>query len=107
MQIKHARVGVGLWFLWVLASTVGFAFGGFAFHFPFGFPVGTLVSFDPGAAVVGFVQGALTGLVIGTLQWLVLRHWFSGAGWWVLATAVGVAVVHAIGDPYPLLWRFG
>jgi hypothetical protein len=55
-------------------------------------------SLDPGNAVVGFMVGAITGLVIGTLQWVVLRKVIPGAGWWVLATLMGVASVHAVGD---------
>ena len=90
---------VGLWLLWVLMSTVGFALGGFLFHFPFGFS--NTLSFDLENARGGFVQGAFTGVVIGTLQFLALRKVISGAGWWIVATLVGIGVVHAIGDSIP------
>jgi hypothetical protein len=33
---------------------------------------------------------ALMGAVPGTLQWLLLRRRVSGAGWWVLASSVGM-----------------
>ncbi|MGE5138828.1 MAG: hypothetical protein ACM3JD_05140 [Rudaea sp.] len=35
---------------------------------------------------------ALTGAVLGVAQWLILRRYLPGIGWWVLATAVGYAI---------------
>jgi glycosyltransferase involved in cell wall biosynthesis len=32
---------------------------------------------------------AAAGATVGTLQWVVLRHWVSRAGWWVLASGIG------------------
>ncbi len=101
MQVKQMHAGLGFWLLWVLASIIGFTLSGFLFHFPFGFPAGANTSFDPANAEVGFIQGALTGLVIGTIQWLVLRRLISRAGWWILATCWGIAVAHAVGDSAP------
>ncbi len=98
MKVERVHISLGLWLLWTLVNTAGFAFGGFAFHFPFGFSSGPPQSFAPENAVVGFAVGAVTGVVIGTLQWLVLRRVISGVGWWVVATLGGVAVVHAVGD---------
>jgi hypothetical protein len=37
------------------------------------------------------VIGAVGGATIGAAQWLVLRRLFHRAGWWVLASAKGVA----------------
>lgn len=42
---------------------------------------------------VGWVLGVVVGwVVLGVLQWLVLRGQVAGAGWWVLATALGLIV---------------
>jgi len=40
---------------------------------------------------LGWVLGVIVGwLVLGGLQWLVLREHVGGAGWWVLASALGL-----------------
>jgi hypothetical protein len=49
--------------------------------------------------LVGSVTvGAIIGTVIGATQWLVLRKWLHRAGWWVLASVVGLAVCAAVFD---------
>jgi hypothetical protein len=101
---------IGWWLLWVVMSTVGFVIAGVIGHFPFGFSVGDDANLTVENAVVGFVFGAVTGTIIGALQFVVLRSLLQRlvsrrfafrAGWWVLATAVGVGVTHAIGDAAP------
>lgn len=52
-------------FQWILATTVGWILG----------------------LVLGGELGI--GVFVGITQWLVLRRFFSGAGWWVLATGAG------------------
>ncbi len=47
------------------------------------------------------MQGILSGIVVGFLQWLVLRRHIVGAGRWVLWTAIGLGIVHAFGDALP------
>jgi hypothetical protein len=51
-----------------------------------------------GATAIGWLLGALVlpelalfsvGLVMGILQWVVLRQRLRQAGWWILASAVG------------------
>ena len=54
-----------IWTQWVLATTVGWILG----------------------LVLGGEMGI--GAFIGITQWLVLRRYFSGAGWWVLASGAG------------------
>ncbi len=42
---------------------------------------------------VGWVLGVIVGwIVLGVLQWLVLRQEVTGAGWWVVATPLGLLV---------------
>jgi hypothetical protein len=44
----------------------------------------------------------LFATLLGALQWLVLRRYFRGAGWWIVATAAGVVVGGYIGVSYTL-----
>ena len=55
---------------WIVAVTLGLVGGGFIFHFPgsYGEP-----GWNVGAAIFGFVLGALNGLVVGVLAWAALR----------------------------------
>ena len=64
-------------------------------HFSNGF------AFVPGYLLIGFIIGALTGTVIGIFQWLVLRRLIPGAGWWIIATSIGVGIIHSVGDSTP------
>lgn len=110
MNAKRALGRSGWWLLWVVMSTVGFVIGGAACHFPFGFSVGAAGNLTLENAVAGFVFGAVTGTMIGALQFVVLigllerlvsPRFALRAGWWVLATAIGVGVTHAVGDAAP------
>ena len=82
---------------------LGYLFAGFGTHFPGSFPVGSgvVTAFDTGAALYGAVIGSVGGLVIGTLQWLVLRSWLGIRWSWLAATALAVGVTHALGDGLP------
>ena len=88
--VLRGRVSRSGW--WVLASMLGLAVAGF---------VSTAVELAGGppaipqnAAVIGFVGGALAGL----MQWFVLRRQVSRAGWWVLASTVGWAVLGLVAE---------
>ena len=41
-------------------------------------------------AIIGGISG---GLVLGGLQWLVLRRYVAHAGWWILATISGTTIL--------------
>lgn len=102
--------------LWVVVSALGFLFIGVMFHYPGDIPRGDFVVFDlpiallelfavifnPGAALFGFLLATLTGLLVGWLQWLVLRRYLAGAAWWIAAVALGIGVNHAFFDGAPL-----
>ena len=62
---SRAKIDWSIWIQWVLATTVGW--------------------------ILGLVLGGELGIgaFIGIAQWLVLRRYFSGAGWWVLASGAG------------------
>lgn len=87
---------------------LGYLFAGSGTHFPGSFPVGSRVvtNFDVEAALFGLLIGTVGGLVIGTLQWLVLRSWLGIAWPWIVATAVAVGVTHALGDGLPSSWEW-
>jgi hypothetical protein len=64
-----------------------------------------------GGFIAGFLENnglqfmaplVLTGAIVGTSQWLVLRHW-SGFRWWPLASAIGWIISTLINSlSYPL-----
>ena len=85
MPADRRRVGWRLWLWWVLASSVGWILG-LAGGFAAGFAIGGAVS---GIASQG-AFGAVLGASIGMLQWVVLRRQISRAGWWILATTLGM-----------------
>jgi hypothetical protein len=73
---------------------------GLALGFPLGYAA--IEGFDFGldylygppwhAVMVFGMFGAVEGASVGMAQWLILRRWVSHAGWWVLASTVGLAV---------------
>ncbi len=72
------QVGYAFWFWWMLVSTIGL------------FIVVMIGQSGIGEVFLTvIVFGLSSGIVIGVLQWLVLRQQLNQAYWWVLATAVG------------------
>jgi hypothetical protein len=65
---------------WILASAMGFAA-------VFGLS-GAVPSNNP--ATTGLIIAAAFGLVGGVPQWLILRQTVARAGWWVLASILGL-----------------
>jgi hypothetical protein len=54
----------------------------------------------PGAALGGFVFGAVAGAIVGALQRVVLRSWAPGVRWWIPLTALAFGLVHAFNDAF-------
>jgi hypothetical protein len=52
-------------------------------------------------AVVGFVFGAISGLISGSLQWFALRPWLPNPRRWILANVIGFGLVHFLHDSLP------
>jgi hypothetical protein len=105
-----AVTGVAQWLLlrrqvrragwWILASTAGWAVGlavGDAVGLAVVDAVGGAMGFAVGLAVGRAVGGAAVGAVTGVAQWLLLRRQVRRAGWWILASAAGLAVGLAVG----------
>jgi hypothetical protein len=79
-------VGWGLWLQWSAVTAIGWAAGE------------AVASFVPEDTILlGTVHSAVIGLILGIMQWLILRRHLEGAGRWVLATLIGSAVGGAVG----------
>ena len=88
------RIGWRMWFLWLMASAVGFGQGMYLGWFD-----GTDPSFldtTPADVVAGSAGLAVGALLTGVLQWLVLKRHLARASQWVLATLAAVVVVGAV-----------
>ena len=78
---------VFFWLAWVLASVVAAWVGT---------DVGRRVyeiTYSLGGWYLGMLVGAVVvGPTIGILQWVVLRRYISGGGWWMVTNSVGYPV---------------
>lgn len=68
---------------------------------------GTQTEFSASAATFGLVMGTIFALPLGVAQWLVVRRSLSVGKRWIVATALGVGVMHALGDGLPAPWGWG
>ncbi|MGH3748957.1 MAG: hypothetical protein ACRDT8_16340 [Micromonosporaceae bacterium] len=75
----------GLW-LWPVAVLVGFPIGGY---------VADLVVDGVDSVGAALAAGLISGAIIGTAEWFVLRRWVSWL--WIAATAAGMALGLAAG----------
>ena len=80
--------GCAFWFLWVLASALGWAVG-----FPIADAILTVLGEVVADEVVIF---GLLGALPGLLQWLLLRRHLPQAGRWVLASTLAGALIGAV-----------
>jgi hypothetical protein len=99
-KFESTHPGWAVWLYWVLASTVGVVLGVAVREAVVG---AVLVAVDRAVPLAGMpmvvavaviyaVIGAVVGAVVGVMQWVVLRRQVTRAGWWVLASTVGLAV---------------
>lgn len=71
---------LGFWLKWMLTLLAFPIGGGLAY---------LLVRSMEGVAKAA-IGGVVTGLVLGTAQWLVLRQVIALSSWWIVATAIGL-----------------
>ena len=90
--VSGAVVGILVVVLGWVVGVVGRLVGGAAW----GASWGPDWSAEPGGDVGFVVAVAAGGTVLGVLQWLVLRRRVARAGWWVLASTAGWAVLGAV-----------
>jgi hypothetical protein len=114
MNDPSEQAGWGFWLLWVAARTVGFALGATAVGC-----FGAVITSGTRPFIVAAAQPVLLVVLAtlpGFLDWLILRWWFSRAGWWILASGAGsflgffplgwgIAVADIHGDKVPV-WFF-
>lgn len=79
--------GWAFWLAWALVF-VGFPIGALA---------GQAVAGPATTAFGGLVGGAVTGLVLGGLQWIVLRRRLEVSAWWVVTTGLGLGIGLGLG----------
>jgi hypothetical protein len=80
--------GCGMWFAWLLATVLGSAIG---------WSLGWRISFlGPGILATPLIGGTM-GLVLGTMQWMVLRSELKQSWWWILASVAGWAAGLPVG----------
>ncbi len=78
---------------WALATAVCYTLAGITTALIFSLP-------SSAVAVAGLVAFAtVAGVAGGILQWLILRRKLARAGWWVLASILGLMVGMGIGGP--------
>ncbi len=107
MTVERSQVGWRFGILWMLVTTVGWAIGfvmGFALAH-IGEAVEPFIGSVLGGILAYVIFGAASGAVVGLVQWLVLRRQISRAGWWILASAAGLAV--ATGAGIVVAWLTG
>jgi hypothetical protein len=85
--------------IWILATTLGLAFGGFIFHLPGSF--GGLSDWDVTATIFGLLIGFVSGVVAGLPQWAgLLLHRREGLRL-LLWMGIGIGITHALHDGGP------
>lgn len=84
---------------WSIATIVGLAAAGFAFHFP-----GSVsTSWDASALIFGTLLGGVSGLLVGLFQAVALRGAVSRLGRHVWTMGVIVGATHGAYDGFPYL----
>jgi hypothetical protein len=103
-KVRSQQGGWGLWWRWVLATTVGelLGFAAPATIAPLAAWVMTgILGTVPDSAmlVVAVLAGVVEGGVLGLAQWLVLLRYIQSMAWreWVMVTALAAGVAYILG----------
>ena len=88
------RPGWRVWFLWLMAAAFGWGEGVYWGWYAGGEPK-TLEAI-PAVIMAGYAGVAAGGILMGVLQWLVLRRHVDRAGRWVLASLGAAAIVGVV-----------
>jgi hypothetical protein len=88
--------------LWTVLTMLG-VFLAMGLHFPGDMGVSRLDrgELNLSGGLLGFVFGAVTGLMIGGAQALAARDWLPNMRAWLLLNAAGYGLVHALADAVP------
>ena len=89
-EMEHTQPGRWFWLLWLLATIAGLIVS-LAIMFV---GLGAMLDNAP-EAVFGAVFGGVLGAGYGVAQWVMLRKYVDGIGWWVPLTVVGWTVFWA------------
>lgn len=101
MAISRRRNQVVFLSAWIFVTVSSLAFVGFSFHYPSDLPSNWDSTSNIGGAPFGFIIGAVSGLLLGSPQWILLRNQVKNARRWILTTTLGLGVMHSIGDAFP------
>ena len=93
MNTEHSKSDRGLWLAWFLASLIGYGLGMFL-GAALAYGLFDRATFD---GTMGITLGIVMGTIGGFAQWVVLQERIAGAGWWILASALGFATVFSMG----------
>jgi hypothetical protein len=86
--------------LWVALTLLGYLLAA-ELHFQADGPTATFHLRDFKFDLLGLLLGALSGLIIGSLQWLVLKSWIPNSRLWILLNVIGFGLIHFLNDSIP------
>lgn len=111
LNFDRARPGSRFWLLWMGASVAGVI----VYMLIVPFLIGVISMLAPSSQVennapeqywvgtaITLLGSAALGAAIGFAQWLVLRNYLRGLGWWVLATTIGYTIPLISGPILPV-----
>lgn len=111
LTVDRAQPGWRFWLLWMVASIAAAVAYTLIIPVVIGVanvlaPLQQVESITPEQRWIGIAINllayAVLGAAIGLAQWLTLRRYLRGVGWWVLATLIGYAVPLSVEPIMPI-----
>ncbi|HEX8222145.1 MAG TPA: hypothetical protein VF914_23365 [Chloroflexia bacterium] len=95
-RVLSGVLGRAVWRQWTVLTIIGVTAALFAVRLASPIIEGLYTGFNRGngfmaLSVVAIAGGAVGGLVLGCVQWLVLRRYVARAAWWILSSMVAIA----------------